>query len=133
MIKSLLKSKGVQPQRDRIITYTIRILHEKKHEDIRAVIPDHPMPKKVVRESTGEGFIPEVTARKDGQYRIFAVETRETLGSEKIGLRWQLFEAYAKQHDALFFIVFPTGLVSSIKEKLNEFHVEARLWQASAD
>lgn len=129
MIKSLLRSK-TGSQRDRIIEYTIRILLEKNHQDIRAILPDHAMPQKVVRESTGEGYIPEVTARKNDQYRIFAVETKETLEDDKTGSRWQLFEAYAKQHGALFFIVFPTGLVSSVKDKLAEFHIQARLWQA---
>ena len=93
--------------------------------------PTIPYPKKVVRESSGEGFLPEVTAVKGGQFRLFAIELQEALHQKETYAKWMLFEEFAKQHNALFYIVFPAGQVAQVKEKLKAFKIEARLWQAS--
>lgn len=133
MIKSLFKANPKPTNQDRMVAYVIRILNEKKHEDIRAVTPDCKMPQKVVREATGEGYIPEVTALKSGQFRLFAVETKDSLNEEDTEKRWRLFESYAKQNQAQFYVVFPVGVVAQVKEKLAEMNIDARLWQASID
>jgi len=132
MITSLFKSKRAKSTRERIIAYVIQVLQEKEHEDIRAVFPDFEHPQRVVRESTGEWYLPEVTASKLGQFRIFAVETPETLRADTTDLRWRLFSDFARQNNALFYIVFSAGLVLQIKEKLRGLQIDARLWQESA-
>ncbi len=133
MIKSLFKQKSSLTPEERMVAYVIRILNEKKHEDIRSIIPDYKMPKRVVRESTGEKYVPEVTAVKSGQFRLFAVETKDSLEQEGVEKRWKLFDSYASQNDALLYVVFPAGSVALVKEKLKETNIEARLWQASTD
>jgi hypothetical protein len=132
MIKSFFKQKPNLTPHERMVAYAIKILNERKHEDIRSVIPNHKMPKRVVRESTGENYVPEVTAVKSGQFRLFAVETKDTLEQEGVEKRWKLFDSYAGQNDALFYVVFPAGSVARVKEILKETKIEARLWQASA-
>ena len=131
MMKSLFNLRTSKSPKNKTIAYVVKILREKKHEDIKAVDSGFPIPKKVVRESTREGFLPEVTAVKDDQYRLFAVETRETLSQEETDARWLLFAEYARQNNALFYIVFPTGQVAHVKQKLQDLGIEARLWQAS--
>lgn len=133
MIKSLFKPKSSLTPEERMVAYVIRILNEKKHEDIRSIIPDYKMPKRVVRESTGEKYVPEVTAVKDGQFRLFAVETKDSLEQEGVEKRWKLFDSYTSQNNALLYVVFPEGSVALVKEKLKETNIEARLWQASTD
>jgi len=131
MMKSLFNLRTSKSPKNKTIAYVVKILREKKHNDIKAVDSDFPIPKKVVRESTREGFLPEVTAVKDDQYRLFAVETRETLSQEETDARWLLFSEYARQNKAVFYIVFPTGQVTHVKQKLQDLGIEARLWQAS--
>jgi len=133
MIKSLFKQKQNLTPHERLVAYVIRILNERKHEDIQSIIPDYKMPKRVVRESTGEKYVPEVTAVKSGQFRLFAVETKDSLEQVGVEKRWKLFDSYASQNDALFYVVFPAGSVALVKEKLKETNIEARLWQASTD
>ena len=132
MFKSLFKFKKAASLRDGMLKYVIRILQEKKHKDIRAIAPDFTMPKRVVRESSGEGYIPEVTAVKNGQFRLFALETKETLELNETEKRWELFSSYAKQDHALFYVVFPAGMEAKVKAKLKDLNIEARLWQASS-
>jgi len=131
MIKSFFKQKSNLTPQEQMAAYVIRILNEKKHEDIRSVIPDYKMPKRVVRESTGEKYVPEVTAVKRDQIRLFAVEEKDSLKQEGVEKRWKLFDSYASQNDALLYVVFPAGSITLVKEKLKETNIEARLWQAS--
>ena len=130
MFKSLMKSTALKSPRDRIIKYVVDILSEKKNEKIRATIPGYDSPQRVIRKSTNETYIPEVTAVKNNQFRIFAVETKETLEKREPEGRWKLFAEFAKQNDALFYIVFSAGQVAIVKNKLEEFNIEANLWQA---
>ena len=62
MMKSLFKSKSALNEQERMVAYVIRILNEKQHQGIRAVIADYKIPKMVVREATGESYVPQVTA-----------------------------------------------------------------------
>jgi hypothetical protein len=133
MMKTLLKAKQKLTDRERVIAYVIRILNEKQHEGIRALIPDYTMPKKVVREATGEGYIPEVTAFKNGEFRLFAVETKNTLREQEAEKRWELFASYSQQNKAQFYVVFPVGVAAQVKDMLARTNIEARLWQASVD
>jgi hypothetical protein len=133
MIKSFFKQKKKLTPLERMVAYVIRILSEKEHEEIRSVIPDYKMPKRVVRESTGENYIPDVTAIKSGQFRLFAVETNDSLDQAGVEKRWKLFESYAEQNNSLFYLVFPAGSVMPVKLKLKKNNVEARLWQATTD
>ena len=130
MIKPFVKSIALKSPLDRMIKYVADILIEKKNEKIRATIPGFDSPQRVIRKSTGETYIPEVTTVKNNKFRIFAVETKETLEQGEPEGRWKLFAKFAKQNEALFYIVFPTGQVAIVKNKLEEFKIEANLWEA---
>ncbi|MBC8247657.1 MAG: hypothetical protein H8E81_08725 [Deltaproteobacteria bacterium] len=130
MIKSFKKSTELKSPLDRMIKYVVDILAEKNNEKIHATIPGFDSPQRVIRKSTGETYIPEVTSVKIKQFRIFAVETKETLEQGEPAERWKLFSEFAKQNHALFYIVFPTGQVAIVKNKLEDFNIEANLWQA---
>ena len=73
MIKSFMKSTVLKSPLDRMIKYVVDILSEKNNEKIRATIPGFDSPQRVIRKSTNETYIPEVTAVKNNQFRIFAV------------------------------------------------------------
>jgi len=130
MFKSFMKSTALKSPHDRMTKYVVDILSEKNNEKIRATIPGFDSPQRVIRKSTGETYIPEVTTVKNNQFRIFSVETKETLEQSEPEARWKLFAEFAKQNNALFYIVFPTGQVAIVKNKLEEFNIEANLWQA---
>ena len=130
MIKSFMKSTVLKSPLDRMIKYVVDILSERNNEKIRATLPGFDSPQRMIRKSTSETYIPEVTAVKNNQFRIFAVETKEILEQGEPEGRWKLFAELAKQNAALFYIVFPAGQVAIVKNKLEEFNIEANLWQA---
>ena len=131
MLKNLIKSKRSSSPRDSITEFVTKILAEKNHEDIKAVISGFSMPKRVVRKSTGEWYIPEVTSVKGGQFRLYAIETKETIRDDETEKRWKLFSEYAKQNQSIFYLVFPPGSVLQIKQKLEKLKIDAHLFQAT--
>ena len=133
MLKNYIKSKLSSSPRDRITKYVTRILADKNHENIHAVISGFSMPQRAVRKSTDEWYIPEVTSVKGGQFRLYAIETKETIREEETEKRWKLFSEYAKQNQSILYIVFPPGLVLQIKQKLERLNIDAHLFQASED
>jgi hypothetical protein len=133
MLKNAIISKIFASPRERMIRYVAKTLAEKRHQSVHAVVSGFAMPQRVLKTSTGEWHIPEVTSMKDGQIRLYAVETKGTVMRKETDSRWKLFAEYAKQNKALFYIVFPVGLILQIKQKLEQLNIEAYLWQASED
>ncbi|MBW1699339.1 MAG: hypothetical protein JRH18_14575 [Deltaproteobacteria bacterium] len=131
MLKNFIKSKKSGHVRDRMIKYVTRILTDKQHQEVHAIVSGFKMPQRVLRKSTGEWYIPDVTSYKGGQFRLYAVETKETIQAEDTDKRWALFAEYAKQNGAMFYIVFPAGAVLQVKQRLAKLSIEAHLWQAS--
>ena len=129
MLKALMKSTATKSPNDRMVKYVVDILAEKNNKKIRAIISGYESPQRVVRKSTNESYIPEVTAVKNNQFRIFAIENKESLEQGEPETRWKLFAEFAKQNNALFYIVFSVGQVEIIKGKLEESRIEANLWQ----
>ena len=112
-----------------MVKYVVDILAEKNNKKIRANISGFESPQRVVRKSTSENYIPEVTSVKNKQFRIFAIETKDSMAQGEPEGRWKLFAEFAKQNDALFYIVFSVGQVEIVKSKLEQLNIEANLWQ----
>ncbi len=104
------------------------MLGDKGYENIKADLSDREKPEKIVWQSTGKGFIPDVTVFKD-DFRIFEVVTAASILDEKTDDTWKLFSSYAEVNDAMFYVVFPKGLVLKVKKKINELGVDACLWE----
>ena len=117
-----------QSEHDKRVKKVVDLLADKGYENIKANLPDREKPKKIVWQSTGEGFIPDVTVFKD-DFRIFEVVTAASILDEKTDDTWKLFSSYAEVNDAMFYVVFPKGLVEKVKKKINELGVDACLWE----
>ena len=131
MLKRLIKSTSLRSSKEKMIKYVTDFLSKKNYKNIRATISGYDSPQRAIRKSTGEAYIPEVTAEKGSLLRLFAVETKDTINQEESEVRWKLFSDCAKQNDAQFYIVFPQGMVTIVKDKLEGLDIEANLWQAS--
>jgi len=98
-------------QHDRMVERLVRAQRAIGMADIRADIASCLLkPKKIFWRSTGEGHIPDVTARySSGRGVIFEVETSETIGIEHTREQCRLFSAFAYQHHHFFVMVVPRG------------------------
>lgn len=117
-----------QREHDRIIKEVVEILKNRGYNDVRADLDGNERPKRIEWKSTGEGFLPDVSGHKDW-FRIFEVETEDSIDDDHTESQWKLFAAYAKANDAMFYVVFPNGCVEKVKNRLEELQIEAYLWE----
>jgi hypothetical protein len=123
-----MATRNSQIEHDRMVDYVAKLLIGKKHQDVRADLPGFTQPRRIVWQSTGEGSVPDVTSQ-DEEFRIFEVETRDSIHDEHTETQWKLFASYAKANDAMFYIVFPKGASAEVKQRLNELGLEAYLME----
>ncbi len=124
MLKRLLKTEQTI-----LIETAVKELIKRSNNDVKANISGCASPQKVIKQSTRDGFFPDITAVKEGNFRIFAVETSKTINNASLKEKWSLFSQFATQNDALFFIVFPRKLATVIKKKVAEVEIQAQFWE----
>jgi len=115
-------------EHNRLVKKVVDLLVDKGYENIKADLPDFEKPKKIVWQSTGEGFLPDVTVSGD-EFRIFEVETADSIDDEHTANEWKLFSSYAEVNDALLYVVFPKGSVEKVKKRIKELDVDVCLWE----
>jgi hypothetical protein len=117
-----------QAEHDTMVEQVAALLTGKDYQDVRADLPGYTKPRRIVWEATGEGCLPDVTARDD-EFRIFEVETRDSIADSHTKDQWKLFAAYAQANDAMFYVVFPRGCAGEVKKRLDELGLEAYLME----
>lgn len=127
MLKSLFKS-----QQRQLTERAIKILKDRGNTNVKANLPKFEAPQKVVRTATQESALPDISAVKDGRFRIFAVETDTSIPTKASLERWKLFSEFADQNNALFFIAFAKGQTKKIQDILNKNEINARLWEIAS-
>lgn len=123
-----MAARKSQAEHDRMVAAVARILLGKGYQDVRADIPGHTLPRRIVWQSTGEGFRPDVTALRDG-LRMFEVETADSISDAHTEPQWTLFSSYARHNNALFYIVFPSGSLEAVTQRLQDLRLEALLME----
>jgi len=117
-----------QTHHDWMVQYTANFLVNKSYRNIKADLPGFDTPVKITWKSTGNGHIPDVTA--DGQqFNLFEVETADSIDDQHTADQWTLFARYAKEHQAVFWVVIPSGYASSANRRLSELGIKASVWE----
>lgn len=75
-----------------------------------------------------DGTASDVIAHKDGLL-LFAVETRDTIGTPYTLQKWRCLSSYASRSGALFCIVIPAGSLRRTEGILKSNGIEAELLQ----
>lgn len=123
-----MDTKDLQAERDHLVKKVIIKLQERGYEKILADKPGFTAPKKIKWESTNEGFVPDVVGLKNG-LKIFDIVTPTILEEKETLERCRLFSVYAKRNNAIFYIVFPAGVLEQVKKKLQGSGLRAQLWE----
>ncbi len=124
-----MANRSSQIEHDRMVEYVAKILVGKGYKDVRADLQGFKQPRRIIWESSGEGYLPDVTARSDDDFRIFEVETKDSINDEHTADQWKLFASYADVNKAMFYVVFPKGSVDDVKNRLKELGLEAYLME----
>lgn len=112
----------------RLVRRVVELLTDKGYQNIKSVLPDGNSPEKIVWQSTGKGYLPDVSVRTE-DFRFFTAETADSIRDEDTADKLKLFSSYAEVNDAVFYVVFPQGDVAQVREQIDALAVEASLWE----
>lgn len=112
----------------RLVSRIVVLLSEKGYQNIKSVLPDGDPPEKIVWQSSGNGYLPDVSVRAE-EFRFFSAETVDSIQDEDTTDKLKLFSAYAETNDALFYVAFPKGDAASVRARIDELGVEVCLWE----
>ena len=124
-----LFGKILKTGHERMVAKAARKLEERGHDDVRANLKKYEKPRRVVSKLTGEVFMPDITSSRDGRFMIYSVVNRELLAKEGVDASWTLFEKFAHQNDATFYIVFPMNLVGEVRKRVEELAINPQFWE----
>lgn len=95
--------------------------------NIKAHVGGYPMPAKITWTETSRGHVPDLTA--DGDARVVVeVETSDSVSHSHTQDQWKLFSAYARQHDAKFWVAVPTSSKAAAQQRLQELGLAGQVW-----
>ena len=118
-----------QTEHDEMLEQVVELLQQRGYRNIMADLTGFTKPEKVVWESTGEGDFPDASAVKDNMFRIFEVETIDSINDEHTAEQWTLLASFADANEIMFYVVFPKGALDKVKSRLMELNIKARLWE----
>jgi hypothetical protein len=92
--------------------------------DIRADTDGFNRPDKITLPGDDEGDIPDATAAGE-KFRIYEVETPDSIDDEHTERQWRLFATYAAENNGIFYIVVHPMAMRDAKKRLKELSLEA--------
>jgi len=112
----------------RLVSRIVVLLTEKGYQNIKSVLSDSESPEKIVWQSSGNGYLPDVSVRAE-EFRFFSAETADSIQDEDTADKLKLFSAYAETNGALFYVVFPKGDAVPVRARIEELGGEICLWE----
>lgn len=103
----------------KVVSLIVASLKEEKFNDIQASITGFEDPGKIIWKSSGEGFVPDVVAHRENDFRLFSVETK--LGkviAKKQKEKWRLFKSYASLRGGNLYLVGSKEVIHKIQMSL---------------
>ncbi len=115
-----------QDEHDEMVKYTVSALSKAEYYSIKADLPSYKnKPDEIFLKNSDKGYLPDITAFKDGVKHIFEIETEDTITIEEIKNKWTIFSMFAEKRFALFIAVVPNGFKKKASEYINELGISA--------
>jgi hypothetical protein len=103
----------------KVVSTIISSLKDEKFQDIQASITGFESPGKITWKTTGEGYVPDVIASLEDDFRLYSVETK--LGkviSKKEKEKWRLFKLYAASRGGSLYLVVSKEVLHKIQKSI---------------
>ena len=123
-----MKKRQSEYIHNRLVEYTANLLLEKNYRNVMADIAGFERPAEITLKRTSKGHIPDLTAQSE-QFNLFEVETSDSIFDQHTKGQWKLFADYARDHQAIFWVVVPSGAKRAAEQRLNELNIHAHIWE----
>ena len=113
-------------KKSEIIKAVIDFIKGEDFSQIKADIPGYNTPEKLVWKNSGKGYIPDITAIKNGMFLLFTVkDPKENIHTYLD--KWRLFSSYSRKVNRECYIVSLANQEFTIKNILNENKINANV------
>ena len=126
MLTTFLKRSSQKDHDVLVKQVVVELLRLNSFSEICADLTGHSQPNRIYWETTGEGHIPDVTAKGE-HFCIFEVETYDSIEESHTSDQWKLFAAFANQHNAVFYVVVPVGYKKQATQRLTALGITAKV------
>ena len=113
---------------DSMLSTLIKHIVNNGFTSIKADAPKFESPAKISWKTSGESFIPDVTALLNQQGYIFEVETSESLSLQHTASQWRLFSTFSQEHGYTFVVVVPKSSEAVANALLKSIGAIAEVW-----
>ena len=115
-------------EHDLMILSLVEHLKEQEYKNIKADLPDHEKPDGIPWGNNIPKHFPDVTARKNGTFHIFEVETVDSISEDHSHHQWLAFSEFTQNTKSVFVLVVPKGYENIALDILSEKNILARIW-----
>ncbi len=88
-----------------IVKEIIQMIENSGFENVCSLIDDYSTPEEIQKRNSDEGYIPDITAEKDGKTGIFDVQVQKELEESELIDKWRLFYYSARSNNNALFVV----------------------------
>lgn len=118
-------------RKSEIIRAVVDFIKGQDFSNIKANIPGFNVPQKLVWSKTGNGYVPDVTAVKDGNLLVFVVKEPTENVENQID-KWRLFSSYTSGENRMCYIVGMAHQEFTIRNILEQNRIKAKVLTVAA-
>jgi hypothetical protein len=100
-------------------------LEHRGFESIKADTGEYEKPAQLTRQGTDEGYIPDLTARKNGGKHYFEIVLEDKNEQQEMIGKWRLFSTLAEHRNGKFTLLVPHGKMSFTNRILGKYGIKA--------
>jgi len=113
-------------KKSEIIRVVIDFIKNQNFSQIKADMPGYNRPEKLVWKKSGKGYVPDITANKNGMFLLFTVKDPNENVNTHLD-KWRLFSSYSQKVNRECYIVSLTNQEFTIKNILSENKISANV------
>lgn len=124
-----MNSEKHNPAYDSMVSSVADYLQGHGYENVKADVPPYEKPARLTRQGASEdsGYVPDLTARKDGGKHYFEIVTETKDQNVELAGKWRLFSTLAEHRNGEFTILVPRGKMKFTHQVLNENGIKANV------
>ena len=123
----MTRSQSESQEHHNLIIMMVHYFESQGYKEIKADIPERKRP--TVIYGTKKNHIPDLTARKNGNFVILEVETASTIFDSHTASQWSLFADAANNAGGEFHVVVPKGAKSIAEQRASNLRINVNtIW-----
>jgi hypothetical protein len=115
------------PVYESMVTSVADYLQGHGYDSIRADVPAYEKPARLTRQGEDSGYVPDLTARKDGGKYYFEIVTENKDENTELAGKWRLFSTLAEHRNGELILLVPRGKMKFTNKLLTDHGIKANV------